>query len=341
MRKCSRWTDDSGAEVELTDDRRSSIAALQDQMGGNGYRVIALARQNLSLTQLNADQQDLGVPHSAYTFLGLLCFIDPPREGVPAAVAKSHRAGIRVAMVTGDHPSTAVAISRQVNILLPHLRMDTCHVQTDAAGRWTVDIQRDGQLLDSHTIGAVVDTDPSPAINQPAGSLMKLFEAQMPGEKGKGVEGSRVVSKVSAFSGGQWVNDGSTRGCGILVTGSEMRAFDVAMWDFCLSHHSMVFARTSPEQKLKIVSECQKRGEIVAVTGQRSFTTTALPSSHSHPLALSQHRLVPHHSLPDVSCCAVTDGCQAMALTMALRSSERMWGWRWLRGQRWLRRPLT
>ncbi len=40
-------------------------------------------------------------------FVGLLSLIDPPREGVPEAVAKCKRGGIKVFMVTGDHPITA------------------------------------------------------------------------------------------------------------------------------------------------------------------------------------------------------------------------------------------
>jgi len=43
--------------------------------------------------------------------------IDPPRASVPDAVAKCRSAGIRLVMVTGDHPVTAKAIARAVNIL--------------------------------------------------------------------------------------------------------------------------------------------------------------------------------------------------------------------------------
>ncbi len=39
------------------------------------------------------------------------------------------------------------------------------------------------------------------------------------------------------------------------------------MWNWILSHEELIFARTSPEQKMRIVMECQRRGEIVAVIG--------------------------------------------------------------------------
>ena len=278
-RKCTRWTDDSGEEVELTEERRSIIFSLQEAMGHNGYRVIAIAQQRLTLGQLTQDKQaEHGVPHSGYTYLGLFCFIDPPRPGVPAAVTKSHGAGIRVCMVTGDHPSTAVAIAKQVNILRPHERLDTCEVHTDAGGRWTVNIHRDGQLLDTHAIGGVIDNadqspSPSPSSSSHVAPLSSLFDAQRPVSSTSAsadllaAAPPPVPAAASAFNGGQWVDDGSAAECGIIVTGSDLRSFDVAMWDFCLRHGSMVFARTSPEQKLKIVAECQRRGEIVALTG--------------------------------------------------------------------------
>ena len=49
--------------------------------------------------------------------LGLMALVDPPREAVPGAVAKCKTAGIKVIMVTGDHPGTAEAIAYKVGIL--------------------------------------------------------------------------------------------------------------------------------------------------------------------------------------------------------------------------------
>ena len=263
-RRCTRYVDDGGAEMEMTAEHFAHISAQQETQGSRGYRVIAIARQWLSASQLGVDHAD--VPQSSYTFLGLFCFIDPPREGVPAAISKSLGAGIRVAMVTGDAPSTASAIARQSGIILPARCIDTCCVKTDAIGRWTVEIYRDGQLLDSHTVGSASESNRnfSPALAPIDGSLVHLFDPLVP--RANGVE-QPPQDKVSGFSDGQWVDDGSAKECGIIITGSDMRCFDLAMWDFVTSHGSLVFARTSPEQKLKIVSEFQKRGDIVAVTG--------------------------------------------------------------------------
>ena len=58
-------------------------------------------------------------PEMGLVFVGLQAMIDPPRPGVPDAVAKCQSAGIRVIMVTGDHPVTAKAIAKMVNIISP------------------------------------------------------------------------------------------------------------------------------------------------------------------------------------------------------------------------------
>lgn len=51
------------------------------------------------------------------TFLGLISLIDPPKVTVPSSIRACSKAGIKVIMVTGDSPTTALTIARQVNIV--------------------------------------------------------------------------------------------------------------------------------------------------------------------------------------------------------------------------------
>lgn len=87
------------------------IEAALTRLAGQGLRLIAFARKPLAGHELVAEDIEGGLE-----WLGLVGFIDPPREGVPEAVAACQQAGIRVKMITGDHAVTAVAIARQLGI---------------------------------------------------------------------------------------------------------------------------------------------------------------------------------------------------------------------------------
>ncbi|KAJ8870322.1 hypothetical protein PR048_029343 [Dryococelus australis] len=63
------------------------------------------------------DGDDPNFPLNGLRFVGLISMIDPPRAAVPDAVAKCRSAGIKVIMVTGDHPITAKAIAKSVGII--------------------------------------------------------------------------------------------------------------------------------------------------------------------------------------------------------------------------------
>merc|ERR1712156_504540 len=63
------------------------------------------------------DADDVNFPLEGLRFVGLMSMIDPPRAAVPDAVTKCRSAGIKVIMVTGDHPITAKAIARSVGII--------------------------------------------------------------------------------------------------------------------------------------------------------------------------------------------------------------------------------
>jgi sodium/potassium-transporting ATPase subunit alpha len=93
------------------------------ELGDRGERVLAFAELELPTDQyplgfaFDVESQPLNFPVSNFTLCGLVSLIDPPRPGVPEAVLTCQEAGIKVIMVTGDHPVTARAIARSVNIM--------------------------------------------------------------------------------------------------------------------------------------------------------------------------------------------------------------------------------
>ncbi|MDD5028711.1 MAG: cation-transporting P-type ATPase, partial [Rhodoferax sp.] len=81
----------------------------QDSMMERGLRVLALAYKPLATDEEPAEQ--------AMILCGLVGLQDPPRPEVPAAIARCHTAGVKVIMVTGDHPHTALAIAREIGLV--------------------------------------------------------------------------------------------------------------------------------------------------------------------------------------------------------------------------------
>ena len=84
-------------------------------------QVLALARDGYRVLALAAGDWPPGTPFEearlgGLTFLGLLAMLDPLRPEAKAAVAACREAGIEVAMVTGDHPATALAIARELDL---------------------------------------------------------------------------------------------------------------------------------------------------------------------------------------------------------------------------------
>uniref|UniRef100_A0A8C7ZR87 ATPase Na+/K+ transporting subunit alpha 2a n=1 Tax=Oryzias sinensis TaxID=183150 RepID=A0A8C7ZR87_9TELE len=145
---------------------------------------------------------------SQLCFLGLISMIDPPRAAVPDAVGKCRSAGIKVIMVTGDHPITAKAIAKGVGII--------------SEGNETVE---------------------------------DIAE--------------RLIIPLSQ------VNPRDAKAC--VVHGYDLKDMSPEYLDDLLRNHTeIVFARTSPQQKLIIVEGCQRQGAIVAVTGDGVNDSPAL-----------------------------------------------------------------
>jgi len=202
----------NGEEQELTEQWRTKYNDAYMELGGMGERVLGFAHYYLDQTSFPKgfafDTDEKNFPTEKLTFVGLMSMIDPPRAAVPDAVAKCRSAGIKVIMVTGDHPITAKAIARSVGII--------------SEGNKTVEDIAAERKCD------VKDVD-------------------------------RREAKAAV------VNGATLRDC-----------TDEDIDDILKNHSEIVFARTSPQQKLIIVDGCQRSGHIVAVTGDGVNDSPAL-----------------------------------------------------------------
>jgi calcium-translocating P-type ATPase len=93
--------------------RREVLAALE-RYADQGLRVLAVARRRLPGGAAVPERREDA--ENELCLLGLVALFDPPRPGVPEAVARCHAAGIRIIVVTGDYGPTAVEIARRVGI---------------------------------------------------------------------------------------------------------------------------------------------------------------------------------------------------------------------------------
>jgi magnesium-transporting ATPase (P-type) len=104
---------------------------------------------------IRVNDEDLnGFPSSNYCFIGLLSLFDPSRVDVPDSIVKLRRAHIRVAMITGDHPSTAKVIAKQVNIFSREISeingLDTFQIEQNQTGQVIIRLYRNETLLEQH-----------------------------------------------------------------------------------------------------------------------------------------------------------------------------------------------
>merc|ERR1712051_562046 len=211
LQRCSTIVID-GEERELTEDWKNAFETAYMELGGLGERVLGFCDFRLPEDKYtdgypyNADEENF--PLEGLRFVGLMSMIDPPRAAVPDAVLKCRSAGIKVIMVTGDHPITAKAIARSVGII-----SEGTETVEDIAARRNCSVK---------------DVNPREA-------------------------------RASVVNGGEI---------------KDMKDKDLD--EILLYHNEIVFARTSPQQKLIIVEGCQRMGAIVAVTGDGVNDSPAL-----------------------------------------------------------------
>ncbi|MCF2489319.1 cation-transporting P-type ATPase [Dyadobacter sp. CY347] len=91
---------------------RDKELEISEQMAADGLRTLAFAYRQSS----NKPEKDF-TKTEKLTYAGLIGFLDPPRKEVIKSLNACHEAGIKVIMVTGDHPATSLKIAKQVNLV--------------------------------------------------------------------------------------------------------------------------------------------------------------------------------------------------------------------------------
>ena len=107
---CDRVLMEAGPEP-LSAAAREQVLRLQEELAGRGLRVLAVASKPLDPEAPRADWE------RGLILAGLVGLDDPPRPETPGAIARCREAGIKVIMVTGDHPRTALAVARQIGLV--------------------------------------------------------------------------------------------------------------------------------------------------------------------------------------------------------------------------------
>jgi len=107
-----------GTETPMTDDQRREALKTVEGLTEKGYRVLAVAeRRDLPPGQLRhaLDEED----EKNFILLGFVALLDPPRPECYDALRLCEGAGIRTVMITGDHPLTAYAVARRLQMIHP------------------------------------------------------------------------------------------------------------------------------------------------------------------------------------------------------------------------------
>ncbi|KAI0757131.1 sodium-potassium ATPase [Daedaleopsis nitida] len=204
--RCQFVLDPAGGKpICLTPTVVDRITAVQEQWSQDGQGVLLLARRIVRAAEIpngadpHAEEFADLVEHlrDELIIVGLVGLMDPLKPSIPEVVRSCRMAGIRFFVVTGDHPTTSVAIASQAGVI--------------------TDVSRIHRMAD-------------------LGSKEELSEKEVPRRS-------------------------------IVLTGPELDQLDAGQVDQLCKYEEIVFARTTPEQKLRIVHEFKRRECVVAMTG--------------------------------------------------------------------------
>ena len=177
--------------------------------------------------------------------LGMVGIIDKPRDGIDDVIKSCRRAGVRIFMVTGDFSVTAAAIASQIGIFSSSNKYHTIE-----------DIKKFKKI----NIDSKQETEPEEQPNkcQQILSFLPCFGKKVPDN---------------------FMPDPDFRS--LMLTGADLETLnDDSDWRIITKYEEIVFARTTPSQKLKVVEEFKKDKNVVAVTGDGVNDSPALKAAN-------------------------------------------------------------
>ncbi|GLE00030.1 hypothetical protein PINS_up008757 [Pythium insidiosum] len=122
VKRCSTFLTATGTEAPIDAAFHADFTRAYELFGSSGRRVLVIATRRFSPdaadgTSATFSAEANNFPVDALCFVGLVAIMDPPRDDVPDAIRHCKEAGVKVFMVTGDHPLTAQAIAREIGLL--------------------------------------------------------------------------------------------------------------------------------------------------------------------------------------------------------------------------------
>ncbi|KAI8328114.1 hypothetical protein BC941DRAFT_445644 [Chlamydoabsidia padenii] len=247
LSRCESIMQPDGALEPLTEKRREALVAVQTKWANDGKRVLMMARRVIPANQIPSESSALSSRFSGWAnqmnqnlvVVGLIAIVDPPRPESAETVRICRNAGIRFYMVTGDFPLTAAAIARQIGIFTTTRPHGIGHLDPEKDIK-TVTQYIPQQYHFDENHSTTSDDDESITKNAPP----------------------RSSTSTS-----------------LLLSGSDLLTLNDNQWEQVCQYEEVVFARTSPDQKLRIIKEFQKRDHVVGMTGDGVNDSPALRSA--------------------------------------------------------------
>ncbi|MFZ5447972.1 MAG: cation-translocating P-type ATPase [Thermodesulfobacteriota bacterium] len=247
--------------AECRMDAWKEVPRMAERFAREGLRVLGMAYKEISGEQTDITMEDL---QTGLIFAGLQGMIDPPRPEAVEAVAGCKEAGIRVVMITGDHAVTALAIAKKLGIAPEE------EVVEDLAAK-PVESLTDEEILSLiQEVVGILALRSGLGQHQP-GSLTGKHVQAMSDPEFLGLVKSLLATLVKRAG-----PEGSVRN---VLSGKEIESMSDADL-YHLVQRVSVYARVSPQHKLRITQQLLKHGEIVAMTGDGVNDAPALKAAH-------------------------------------------------------------